>query len=141
MTEGERPVGMAMDGQALARVEQLDQQGRVRSEASAMGWSEIGVGIVLNRLPEGPSVFEPGKPCAGVLATEEACGRPYPVFGEVVAAFREGAELGDRGPAPIKAGGLVGSQADRFQASSAIDNAAVTASILANARVAPELEA
>jgi hypothetical protein len=132
---------MAMDGQALPRVEQLDQQGRVRPKPVGMGRSKVCAGVSLDGLPEGPPVFEPGQTCAGGLATEEAGSRADPVFGKVVAAFREGAEFGDRGPAPIEAGWLVGSQADRFQASSAIDNAAVTASILANARVAPELEA
>jgi hypothetical protein len=106
-----------------------------------MSGSEICVRVVLDRPPECSPVLQPGQPGAGVLAAEETGGRPDPVFGEVVTAFREGAELGDRRPAPIEAGGLVGSKPDRFQASSAIDNAAVTASILANARVAPELEA
>jgi hypothetical protein len=90
---GERPVGMRVHGQPLARVEQLDQQLRVDPERVQVVGAEPGTGILRDRVGQGPPVGQHGQPDR--VLPEHRGGRPHPVLGLAVTGGRLAPEVGD----------------------------------------------
>ena len=86
MRSGEAPVRMAVDGQALARVEQLDEQPGVGPEALDVRRAEEALGVGGERLLQRPPVGQPAQP--RLPFAEERRGRADPVLGRVLVVGR-----------------------------------------------------
>ena len=111
---GEVAVRVAVDGQALAGVQQLDQQRRVVA---------VGLGVARPRKPSGSEPIasrsvrpsssrvrpSPADPNAAVVEPTQSSGRERPV-----GSRRAAAQLVDGRPAPVEAGEPVGGQRDRL---------------------------
>ncbi len=105
---GERAAGVEVDGQALAGVEQLDQQGRVGAEARDVLGAEVGLGVGLDGVADERAVLEPAEPA--LLGAERRVGGAEPLLGHVVGLEADAAQGGDAGTAGIEVAQHVGRQ-------------------------------
>jgi hypothetical protein len=114
VTAGEVAVRVAVDRQALAGVQQLDQQRRVVAVGIGVVLSQEALGVGADRLAQRAAVLEPGQAVVG--RPERGRGRADPVLGKepAVGPGRAAAQLVDGRPAPVEAGKPVGGQRDRL---------------------------
>ena len=114
MLAGERAVGVVMDGQALAGVEQLDQQRGIGAEARDVAGAQPRLGIGGQRVADERSVGQAAEPALALA--EERRRRADPLLGRVVAADVDAAQLGDRRAAAVEVADRVGRELDRDDA-------------------------
>jgi hypothetical protein len=93
MLSRERDVRMGMDGQTLARIQQLDEQARVDAKAFDVASSQPCFGLAFDRGFQGLAVRKCGE--AEGLLTGERRGRCHPVLGLAVTSGRLSPEFGD----------------------------------------------
>jgi hypothetical protein len=108
----EAAVRMGVDRQALARVEQLDQQRRVAAVARGVVWTEEGDRVGRRGIAQQLSVRQPAQPQLG--AAEHGGGRADPVLGHPLAGRLRASQPGDRPASAIEARHLVGREDDRL---------------------------
>ena len=111
MAAGELAVRVQVDGEPLAGVEQLDQEPRIGPEAGGVLGTQVGLGIGPDRVAQEAAVREAREPI--LVLAEERGRRADPVLGPPVAWHGVAAKGGDRRPALVEAGRLVGSEQDR----------------------------
>ena len=108
---GERAAGVEVDGEALAGVEQLDQQGGVGAEARDVLRAEVGLGVGLDGVAHERAVLEPAE--TALFGAERRVGGAEPLLGHVVGVEVEAAQRGDPGAAGVEVAQHVGRQALR----------------------------
>ncbi len=106
----ERVVGMVVHRQALAGVQQLDQQRGARAEARGVLGPEPSLGIGGERVADEAAVGHAAEPALALA--EERGRRADPLLGRVVAADVDPAQLGDRRAAAVEVADRVGRQLD-----------------------------
>jgi hypothetical protein len=111
---GEVAVRVAVDGQALAGVQQLDQQRGVVAVGLGVAPSQEALRVGVDRLAERPAGLQPGQTVGG--RPEGGRGRADPVLGKerTLGPGRAAAQRVDGRPAPVEAGEPVGGQRDRL---------------------------
>src|SRR5687768_7341045 len=93
MLSREQDVRMGMDGQTLARIQQLDEQARVDAKAFKVPSSQPRSGLAFDRGFQGLAVWKCGE--AEGLLTGERSGGCHPVLGLAVTGGRLSPEFGD----------------------------------------------
>ena len=107
----ERVVGMVVHGQALAGVQQLDQERGARAEARGVGGAEPPSGSAASASRTRPPSGMRLSPRS--LSPKSVGRRADPLLGRVVAADVDPAQLGDRRAAAVEVADRVGRELDR----------------------------
>ena len=103
---GERAAGVEVDRQALAGVEQLDQQRGVGAVALDVVGAEEALGVGRDRVAQQAAVLEPAQPLG--VGAERRRGRADPVLRPAVLALGDAAQRVDARAAAVEAVELVG---------------------------------
>ena len=111
MLARELAVGMTVDREPLARVEELDEQRRIGPEPAHVGCAEEVLGRGRDRVAERAAVREQREPAA--VGAEPARGGADPVLGRVGVLRRDPPEARDSLASPVEVVELVGAQSDR----------------------------
>ena len=107
---GEGVVRVDVDGQALAGVEQLDEQPRIGAEPRGVLGAEERDGVRGRRVAQQAAVGQAAE--AELVVAEDRRRRADPVLGHALAGRRGPAQGGDRGPAEVEARDAVRGQED-----------------------------
>ena len=103
---GERAVGVHVDGQALAGVQQLDQERGIGPEALDVRRSEPRLGVGGDDVAQQLPIGEAAEPELGLA--EDRRRRTDPLLRHMVATEVDPAQLGDRRPTAVEARDAVG---------------------------------
>ena len=112
MAAGESAARMDVHGEPLARIEQLDQQGRVGAEALHVLGTEKRLGFAAHDIAQQPTIREPTHALA--LGAEGGVRGADPILGGVVVARLDPPQGGDRRPTAIEAMQLIGLEQERL---------------------------
>src|SRR5882672_1528506 len=108
MAARERTARMAVDGQPLARVQQLDEQGGIWAVAVGVRRAEEPLGVGCDRIAQKASVRERAQ--TQPLVAEDCRRRADPILGRVLVTRPGPAEAGDCRSATIETVRLIRSE-------------------------------
>ncbi len=109
----ESPVRVRVHREPLSRIQQLDQQHRVRTEPGDVRRAQPAHRIRDNRVAQPNAIREHGQADRGI--SRQSRRRPDPILRHPVAGGRKAPELGNPRTAPVEAiGGLIGPDDQRL---------------------------